>query len=120
MRWLKRWLLSRLRERTTWASLVTAALGAIGYAASPEQREAFIALGVAIGGFVLSFFPENAPAPPVSGAGNATGDHDRGLQPGAAAPTGDDREDVPTGGEHRENPGLPPGGVKDVWRNRNR
>jgi hypothetical protein len=50
-------LKARARERTTWLGLVSV-LSALGIGLSPEQADAVVALGIAAGGLVLTFFPE--------------------------------------------------------------
>lgn len=49
-----KYLLDRLKERSTWVGL-TAVLTAVGVALTPEQTEAVIALGLAVGGAVAVF-----------------------------------------------------------------
>lgn len=50
------WILDRLSEKSTWASLVTVAGSVIGATIAPEQKEAIITAGLgvatAIGVFV--------------------------------------------------------------------
>ena len=50
----KQWLLARLRERSTWAGIVSMA-AALGIAVSPEQSEAIVAAGMAVVGAVIAF-----------------------------------------------------------------
>jgi hypothetical protein len=51
------WLKARLREPTTWGGLISI-LTLVGVALTPEQKEAVIGAGVAIGGLVMVFMPE--------------------------------------------------------------
>lgn len=51
------WLASRLKEKTTWAGIVTV-LTALGASLSPDQKEAIITAGAALVGVILAFTKE--------------------------------------------------------------
>jgi hypothetical protein len=51
------WLKARLREPSTWGGLISI-LTLVGVVLSPEQKEAVIGAGVAIGGLLMVFLPE--------------------------------------------------------------
>lgn len=74
----------RLQEASTWAGLVAATTGAIGWNVSPEMQAAVAQVGMALVGAILVFVherhganPNNAPLPP------------RGTAP-VVTPAGDD------------------------------
>ena len=48
---MKKWIIDRACERSTWLGLTTLLTGA-GVALKPELAEAIISLGMALGGFV--------------------------------------------------------------------
>lgn len=49
-----KFITDRLKERSTWAGL-TALLAAVGLALTPEQAEAIVAAGLALGGAIFAF-----------------------------------------------------------------
>jgi hypothetical protein len=51
------WLKARLREPSTWGGLISI-LTLVGVVLSPEQKEAVVGAGVAIGGLLMVFLPE--------------------------------------------------------------
>lgn len=51
---MREWIVARLRERSTWIGL-TGLLTALGLALEPEQAEAIVVAGIAIGGAVAAF-----------------------------------------------------------------
>jgi len=48
------WIIARLRERSTWLGVVSAAT-ALGLRASPEQQQAVISIGLALAGAIAAF-----------------------------------------------------------------
>jgi hypothetical protein len=62
MRWLMRYLFSRLREPSTWRGLVALA-ASLGVAISPELGEAVIAVGLALMGLIGALAPDALPQP---------------------------------------------------------
>lgn len=70
---VKTFILDRLDERSTWRALI-ALITVLGVSLTPEQTEAVIAAGVAIGALVEALLPDPAgrirnrvPEPPVQG-----------------------------------------------------
>ena len=61
---MKKYLLDRLKERSTWLGLV-GFLAVVGVALSPDQVESIATAGVAMAAAVAVFFPD---VPPVSPA----------------------------------------------------
>lgn len=57
---MKNYILARLHEASTWRGL-TAGLTAVGVVLSPAQRDAIIALGLAVMGTIGVFFPDSKP-----------------------------------------------------------
>lgn len=53
------YLRSRIKERSTWRGAVVV-LSALGIALEPEQAEAVIVAGLAIGGLMETLLPEHA------------------------------------------------------------
>lgn len=50
----RRWLMARLKERSTWAGLI-AFVSAAGVSLAPDQKEAIITAGVALASVVMTF-----------------------------------------------------------------
>lgn len=50
----------RVQERSTWTGLA-AILTTVGLTISPEQSDAIVSAGVAIGGLVLTLWPTKKP-----------------------------------------------------------
>jgi hypothetical protein len=48
------WIFERLAERSTWLGLISLAT-AFGLALSPDQKEAIVGAGLALGGMVAAF-----------------------------------------------------------------
>lgn len=55
---IKRVLISRFRERSTWVWLVTTAISMFGISLAPEQTEAIVVIGMAVGSAVGVFLPD--------------------------------------------------------------
>ena len=53
-----KFVLDRLKEKTTWIGL-TGFITALGVSISPEQAEAIAAAGVGVAGAILAFTKEN-------------------------------------------------------------
>ena len=51
---MKAWILDRLRERSTWAAIVTVAGVFLGRAIAPDQAEAITTLGVLVVGGIAA------------------------------------------------------------------
>ena len=56
----------RLQEASTWAGIVAAATGAVGYNASPDMQSAIAQVGMAIVGVILVFVRERKGANPLN------------------------------------------------------
>lgn len=54
---MKAYLLARLRERSTWAGMVTL-FGVAGWVVSPEQAERVITAGIALAGLLAVLLPD--------------------------------------------------------------
>lgn len=52
------WIKARLKEPTTWAGMVSL-LTLAGVTLSPEQTNAIVTAGVALGGLILTFMKES-------------------------------------------------------------
>lgn len=53
------WILSRLRERSTWLG-TTACLASLGVAVAPELRDAIAGFGVAAAGLIAALTADRA------------------------------------------------------------
>lgn len=58
MEYLKTWLITRLKEQSTWIGLTTLLAG-VGVSFSPELTEQIVTTGVALAGLIYTFFPES-------------------------------------------------------------
>lgn len=56
-----KYILSRLKEKSTRVALLAFAVGIAGISFSPEQTEAILGLGTAITLAVIAFLPEKTP-----------------------------------------------------------
>lgn len=57
------WLLDRARERSTWLG-ITGLLTALGVGLAPDQIEAIISVGMAVGGAVTALTADGPKTPP--------------------------------------------------------
>lgn len=60
---MKRWIIDRLREPTTWIGLISFA-AATGVSFAPELQDSIVTAGVAIGGTLAIVLKEKGDGPP--------------------------------------------------------
>lgn len=98
----------RLAEPSTWAGIVALVTGILGVTLEPDQREAIIAVGVALVGALSVFIREASPSQVAKSALNAaTGDPTDADRVRAAVEIAKQREDDPpwSGGPARDSHG---------------